>query len=311
MFMDLQVLLAKVETGYGTDAAPTGAANAVLAQNVKINPMEASEVQRQHARPVQGARPSLLIGKHAKISFEVELKGSGVAGTPPACGVFLRACKCAEVIVAATSVTYNPVSQDHESVSIYFYVDGILYKITGARGTWKLKLTAQAIPVIEFSLTGLFTVPTSQVLPTPTYGTQLTQDPQAATSLTTPTFTIGAYAAILRNFTFDAGNDVKTRFLIRSESVIIRGSDEKAEFQIEAVPLATYNPYTLANAGTKQAVTLVHGTGAGKIATLTIPSFLILNPTGLEEVDGVVEHPLRGKCLPGSTGNDQFALAFT
>lgn len=311
MFIDLQLMLAKIEGTYGTDAAPTGAANAILAQNVKWSPFEATEVTRQHARPTQGARPSMLVGKHAKVTFEVELKGSGVAGTPPALGVFLRACKCAEVIVAVTSVTYNPVSSGHESISIYFYVDGILFKMTGARGTWTMKLGVNGIPVIEFVMTGQFTQPSSVAVPTPTYGTQLTQDPQVATSANTPTFTIGGYSAILRDFKFTAGNDVKPRFLIRSESVIIPASDERLEFQIEAVPLATFNPYALAAAETKQAVSLVHGVGAGKISTLQIPNFQLLNPGALEAVDGVVEHPLRGKCVPGATGNDQFTLAFT
>lgn len=312
MFIDLQLMTAKIETVYGTDSAPTGAVNAILAQNVKWSPFEATEVQRQHARPVQGARPSMLVGKHAKVTFEVELKGSGTAGTPPAFGVFLRACKCAEVIVAATSVTYNPVSSGHESISIYFYVDGILFKMTGARGTWQLKLGVNSIPVIEFSMTGLFTQPSAVAVPAPTYGTQLSLDPQVATSANTPTFSIGAYAAaVLRDYKFMAGNDVKPRFLIRLESVVIPASDERLEFQIAAVPLATFNPYAIAAAETKQAVSLVHGVGAGKIATLNIPNFQLLNPAGLESVDGVVEHPLRGKCLPGTAGNDQFTLAFT
>jgi hypothetical protein len=197
-------------------------------------------------------------------------------------------------------------------LSIYFYVDGILFKITGARGTWKIKLNANGIAVIEFMMTGLFTQPGSAAIPAnPTYGTQLTQDPQVANTANTPTFTIGGYAAILRNFTFDAGNEVKTRFLIRSESVIIPASDEKVEFQIEAVPLAQFDPYSIANAGGTQALSLVHGVGAGKIATLSIPTFQLLNPGGLEAVDGIVEHPLRGKALPGSVANSQFSLSFT
>ncbi len=312
MLWDLQLITAKEETTYGTDSAPTGAANAILAQNVKLTPMAATEVTRQHARPFQGARPALLVGKHMKITFEVEAKGSGTAGTTPGFGVLLRSCKMAEVIVAATSVTYSPVSSNHKSCSLYFYIDGILFKIIGARGDWKYKLNADGIVVIEFTFTGLFTKPSSVAVPAPTWGTQMTQIPQEATTETVPTFSIGAFGTGgLRSLTFSAGNEVKYRNIVRRRQVIIPGSDETLEFQIEAEALATFDPFALADAGTPQAVTIVHGIGAGKIVTLSVPRLQILNPGDLTQQDGILEYALRGKCLPSDTGNDQFTLAFT
>lgn len=311
MFERLQLMTAKIETVYGSDAGPTGAANAILAQNVRWTPMVAKQVKREHALPFQGARPSLWVGKHVTVTFEVEAKGSGIAGTPPAIGIFLRASKCAEVIVAGTSVTYNPVSSGHESVSIYWYLDGILYKMTGARGTWKYVLNAQGIVVIEFTMTGLFTLPTSQALPTPTLGSQLTQMPQEASTANTPTFTIGAFSPALRSFAFDVRNEVVYRDLVRGEGVIIPDSDEYLQFQIETVGLATYDPYSLAASGTTQAVNLVHGIGAGKIVTLSIPRFELAPPEPLAFQDKVAETPLKGAALPTETGNNNFSLAFT
>jgi hypothetical protein len=312
MFWDIQLITAKEEVTYGTDPVPTGAANSVLAQNVKLTPMAATEVKRQHARPYQGARPSLLVGQHMKISFEVEAKASGTAGTAPGYAVFLRSCKMAEVIVASTSVTYNPVSTAHKSCTIYFYIDGILFKIVGARGDWNYKLNADGIVVIEFMFTGLFTLATDTAIATPTYGTQLTQIPQVATTETVPTFSIGAFVTpALRSFSFNAGNAVVFRNIIRRRQVIITGSDETMEFQIEAEALATFNPYSLASAMTPQAVSLVHGVGVGKIVTLSAPRLQILNPGDLSQQDGVVENTLRGICQPSDTGNDQFTLAFT
>lgn len=312
MFWDLQLITAKEETTYGVDAAPTGAANAILVQNVKLTPMAATEVERAHARPYQGARPSQLVGKHAKITFEVEAKGSGTAGTAPGYGVLLRSCKMAEVIVASTSVTYNPVSSGHKSCSIYFYVDGLLFKLVGCRGDWKYKLNADGIVVIEFTFTGIFVQPTDTAVPAPTYGQQLTQVPQLATTENTPTFSVGAFTtAALRSMNFNAGNDVKLRSLIRRRQVIIPGSSETLDFQIEAELLATFNPFSAAEAGTTVAVTCVHGVGAGRVVTLSAPRYQILNPGDLTQQDGVLEYQLRGKCLPSDTGNDQFTLAFT
>ena len=309
---DMQAMMSKIETVYGTDSVPTGAVNAVLGQNVRLTPMEATEVKRQHARPYQGNRPSMLVGKQSRITFEVEAKASGTAGTPPGYGVFLRSCKCAEVVVAATSVTYNGISGNGDSCSIYFNVDGTLYKMTGCRGTFQYKLNADGIVVIEFTMTGLFTLPSSQALPTMTYGEQLTQIPQVAVTENVPTFSIGAFAtAALRSFTFNKGNEVKYRGLIRRRQIILPTCAEAVEFQIEAEALATFNPYAIADSEVPQAISLVHGVGAGKIVSLTMPLVQILNPGDLSQQDGIVENALRGNVLPSSTGNDQFTLAFT
>lgn len=216
------------------------------------------------------------------------------------------------MVVATTSVTYNGISGNGESCSIYFNVDGTLYKIVGARGTFQYKLNADGIVVIEFTMTGLFTLPTSQALPALTYGAQMAEIPQVAVTENVPTFTIGAFAtAALRNFTFNKANEVKYRGLIRRRQIILPTCAEAVEFQIEAEALATFDPYAIADSEVPQAISLVHGIGAGKIVTLTMPSVQILNPGDLTQVDGVVETSLRGNVLPGSAGNDQFTLAFT
>lgn len=309
-FWRLQAMLAKIETVYGTDPTPTGAANAILAEDVRLQPMEGQDVVRGHERPYLAARPTIPAGLHAKLSFKVEVKGSGAAGTAPAWGVLLRACAMAETIVAATSVTYNPVSSAHESATFYFNSDGTNYKLTGARGTFKYVMTAQGVVYLEFEFTGLFSQPAAMAMPTATYGTQLTQMPQVATTANTPTGSIGAYSPVIRSFSFDAGNKVTPRMLIRSESVIIPERSEMIDMVIEAPALATYNPFSLAAAQTSQAISLVHGTGAGKICTLSVPIAQVQRPTGLSEQDGVVEWPL--KFIPLATaGNDQFTLALT
>lgn len=166
--------------------------------------------------------------------------------------------------------------------------------------------------VIEFTMTGLFTLPTSQAMPVLTYGSQMTEIPQVAVTENVPTFSIGAFAtAALRNFTFNKANEVKYRGLIRRRQIILPTCAEAVEFQIEAEPLATFNPFAIADSEAPQAISLVHGLGAGKVVTLTMPSVQILNPGDLANVDSVVETQLRGSVLPTGNGNNQFTLAFT
>ncbi len=310
MFWRLQALLAKIETTYGTDAGPSGAANAILASDVKISPMEGRDVVRDFERPYLGAKPTIPAGLFSKISFKVEVKGSGTAGTAPAIAVFLRACAMQEAVVPGTSVTYTPQSTGHESVTIYFNSDGTNFVFKGARGTFKYVMTAQGVVMLEFEFTGLFSQPAAVAMPVPTYGTQMSQFPQVASSANTPTFTVGGTSLILRQFTLDAGNVVTPRLLIRSESIIIPDRSEKIDLTVEGVALATYNPFALAAAMTSQAISLVHGVGAGKICTLGVGAAQVQRPTGLEQQDGVVEWPLKYVPLLNA-GNDQYSIAFT
>lgn len=310
MYWNEKTLMLKAETTYGVDATPTGAANAILARDVRLSPMEGQDVDRMLELPYMGATGTVPTALHAKLSFKVEVKGSGTAGTAPAFGPILRACGCAEVIVAATSVTYSRVSKNHSSATIYINIGGTLYKLLGARGTCTLRVNAQAIAYLEFDLTGLWTLPIAQAVPAVTLGTQLSSFPQVATSANTPTFTLGGTALVLRSFALNFGNTVSPRFLIGSEGVIIEKIEETMEFTVEAEPLATLNPYQLALNGTLSVLSLVHGTGAGKICTLSVPRTQLQRPSGIEQQQGIVEWPLRGVPLP-NTGNDQFTLAFT
>ncbi|HSV29462.1 MAG TPA: hypothetical protein VLL76_07880, partial [Candidatus Omnitrophota bacterium] len=97
LYWKKKVLLAKKEATYGVDATPL-AANAIRAQDVSINPLEAQANQRAQVSDKMGAAASRLVGKHVKVDFAVELAGGGAAGTPPAYADLLKGCAMAEII---------------------------------------------------------------------------------------------------------------------------------------------------------------------------------------------------------------------
>ncbi|MBW8320117.1 MAG: hypothetical protein K0M47_12445, partial [Rhizobium sp.] len=150
-----RAILVKPETTYGVDAVPTGAANAMQMTNVNFEPLVGEDVNRDLVLPYMGHQGVMLVGNYARISGEVEIAGSGTAGTAPAVGPLLRACALAEVITAATDVKYTPISSLQEAVSIYFNVDGVRHVLLGARGTMTLQLTPKQIPRFVFTMTGL------------------------------------------------------------------------------------------------------------------------------------------------------------
>ncbi|OYY67412.1 hypothetical protein [Sphingomonas sp. 28-63-12] len=89
-FWKSKTILAKMETTYGTDPTPTGAANAILASDVTWSPMEGSDVARNVERGYFAADPTVAAELRCVLTFTVELVGSGTAGTAPAWGPLLR-----------------------------------------------------------------------------------------------------------------------------------------------------------------------------------------------------------------------------
>lgn len=302
-----KILLAKIESTYGTDAVPTGAANAILATNVQLTPMEGSDVSRELDLPNFGAQPTVPAELHARLQFEVELAPSGAAGTAPAWGPLLRACACAETIDAGVSVTYNPVTSGHESVTIHLYIDSTLYTLVGARGTATFGYTAQAIPRITFDFMGLYVQPAEGSRPTPT----LTgfQKPQIVTDTFTG-MTLDSGNFVMRSASLNLGNAVEGRYLVGGEGIIITDRSEVFETTVEAVALTSFDPFQLALDQTDVEVELTHGTGAGRISTLTLPTAQMQRPQGLSNAQNVKEWPLR--LVPQAAGgDDQWTLVLT
>lgn len=303
-----KVILAKIEGAYGTDAVPTGAANAVLAMNVEISPMEGQDVTRDIERPELSADPMIPVGVHVVLSFDVELVGSGTLGTAPAWGPLMRMCGAAQTVTPGVKVEYAPITGNEESGSIYFMIGNTRHVILGARGTFVYTLNANAIPVKRYTMTGLFTVPGEAATIVPVYTAW--QQPQVATKANTPTFTIGGVNFILREFSLDLGNQVEPRMLIGSETIEIVDRAEALRCRVEAVPVSTYNPFQVALNQTLQAVSLIHGTVANKRVQLDLPSCQQKRVTGYEESQGILEWPLEFTPLPVA-GNDQWKITLS
>lgn len=100
LFMRKAVLTAKIESTYGTDAAPAGA-DAVLVRNLSVNPMNANLVGRDVVRPYYGNFEQIPVNASVECSCEIELAGSGSAGTAPKWSTLLRACAFALTLLAS------------------------------------------------------------------------------------------------------------------------------------------------------------------------------------------------------------------
>jgi hypothetical protein len=304
-----RVILAKIETTYGTDPTPTGAANAILVRNLNLNPLEADYADRALIRPYLGRSEQIPTGSRVMVDFEVELQASGTAGTAPGWGVLMRGCAHSETTSAGVSVTYAPISTAMESVTIYFNVDGVLHKLTGARGTVDLSMKVKDIPTLKFTFTGLFNAVSDATLPTPVYTAFKT--PLAVTNVNTTPFTLHGISAVMAELSLSMGGNIVHRTLVGgSEQVLITDRQPQGSISIEANTMAVKNWFSTIGAATLGALDITHGTAAGFKCRLQAPNVQLTSP-GYSDLDGIQMLGMTMNFVPGSSGNDEYSLVMT
>ena len=303
-----RLIQVKGEATYGTDSTPAGT-DALLVRNLEITPIEADVVSRDLIRNYLGNSPQLLANTRVSITFQVELAGSGTAGTPPRYGALLRACGLLEAIVASTSVTYTPRSAGFESATIYFNNDGIRHILTGCRGTFTLNAAVGEIPTIDITMVGVYNAPTDVALPTTTYSQQAS--PLIFRQGNTSAFQFFSYAGCLQSVSFDMANETVYRELVGcTKEILITNRAPAGTVMIEAPSLATKDYFNIAQTETTGNLTFLHGTAAGNRVTFTAGQCDITNPTYADQ-DGVQMLNIPYVAVPTTAGNDELTLAFT
>ena len=205
-----RLLLITPEVTYGTAPSMTGT-DALVVPEIDIVPLEVELKDRELITGYYGNTEKVLSMRMSKATISVEYANSGTRATPPKWGPLLRACGWAETITAATSVEYNLVSGNEESVAMAFYADGVKHILRGSRGTPSLNMEAGEIPKWSFEFTALYTTTTAEANPTATYTGQ--GKPFAFNSENTTPVSIHGFAACLESFSLDMANDVVFRQL--------------------------------------------------------------------------------------------------
>ena len=309
-------ILVKKQPG-DVDPAPT-AVDAVLMTDVSLQPMEGEDVSRNLERPYMGAQEMLAVGLRAVLTGSFEMVGSGSTGVAPGWSMLMRSLGIAEVITADSApgvhdgtVEYTPISDNFEKAAIYVQIGPTRYVLLGAVGTGEISFNAQGIPVCRGTWTGLWSLPSDQA---PVAGIDLSNfvDPQVVTKANTPVYTVDGISFAMRNFGFNLGNDVQGRFLVGVERVLIVDRNETITCTVEAVPMATFNPYAKASQTPKARMPIVlqHGTVVGRKVKFEAPACTLNRPSGIENQQGIVEWPLTFVPLP-TDGNDQWTITLS
>lgn len=391
-----RLIVGKIESSYGVDSNPTGAANALLCRNVDLVPLEGKSVDLAYIRPYFGAAKKLRVESYAKLSFELDFvgKAGGIAGVAQPWGFLLRSCGCSETVSAAdvdgaaqsgstatavklaagasavddlyvgatlcvmlsatpharnivdyngaTKVAtldsalpgapslgdgykiypytyYQPITDSPESCTLYFYIDGVLHVLLGARGTFSAGLKVGEAPSLKFELTGLLGTIADATAPTPTltaFGEPLAVGPTNTGGLIVHGYT----GAIGQEFTLEAGNQVTFRQLIGLQEVALTDRASKGSCVVEATTVAAKDWWTPASAGTTGRYAIQHGTPGptvsgsvpwstytnGDTVRIDIPAAQPTDPK-YQESDGVAMLSM-GMNIPPASGNDEWRI---
>ena len=169
-----KLLVVKAQAGVDILATPAAVDSAILATGVELQPVQGDTVSRELERTYYGASPEINVNVRQSLSFSVEY-ASGGAGVEPGWGLLLRAAGMgpasdvpavaedssvgSEMAAVPALKRYAPITGGEEKVSIFLWIDGVLHKLGGCRGTFTLSLGANGVPRIAFEFTGSFSDP--------------------------------------------------------------------------------------------------------------------------------------------------------
>lgn len=298
------VIIAKIETVYGTDSVPLGA-NAIGVTDLKVEPAKGTKKKREIIYPDFSTQPHIITQQHQAVSFTVELKGGGAAGTAPECGALLRSCMLEETISAGVSVAYQPRSADFESCTIYVNQDGVLHKLLGCRGTVQFNVSGGEYPTASFSFLALAVAPADVAPVVPVY----TAVVPVEVNNTNTDFSFGGYTAVLHKLQVDLGVTTKFRELPNQTATIMTtGRDCKGSLVMDAMMNADHNYWTSWSTAAALAMTMTHGATAGNIVEIAAPKVQMDN-VDYGDVDDILTFntPIS---LTRNAGDDEMTITF-
>lgn len=303
-------LYAKPEVTYATLVAPAVAADVLRVFDLELKALEADTQEDEVAQTSWGNSELFHVGEHVSLSFKMYLVGPGAgnSGDEPAWALPYRCCGNAVTLTVDTDATYNHISVDGESMTVYVNIGANRHPITGWRGSVTTKFDAKKRCYLEFKGMGLFNVAAVKSTINPdvsdiVYPLTVGED---YTSVTLHGVTVN-----MVSFSYDQGNDIKFIEVTGYKGIDVDDRKPKAEIVIMAPPVATQNWFTVALAGTAGPLIIDHGAAAGDGKHIRIEQQRVqLVKPEYTKVDGkwglkMGLHPLPGE---DTAGNDEHLL---
>jgi hypothetical protein len=270
-------LTAAINTGaYGADAIAAGTGLAMLTSNLAINPIEGETQERLLDDGRLGNKPVAMIGTHVKITGSIEVAGAGTADAIPAYNPIMVACGYAANILADSVEIGRPNPGTEQDVTFYVYLDGVVHRVTGARGTLSTTINVNEIPMREFDITGIY-AGHDAAGSFPDADFSQFRVPVKVGAMHT-TLIIGGETLKMLEFELTDNNEINYDEDTVAEGVYLTDYAIEGRVLIEAPLVSDYDPIAICLAQTQLALQLTHGTDAGFIEQFDAPTIQLMRP---------------------------------
>jgi hypothetical protein len=301
-----KVILVEAEVTEGTDPTPTVALDAFRVLNYQPTFMDADQKVRALEKAFFGADPVAMAAFKRGATFDMEIHGGGLAAgtTVPPWMRMLRFCGFAAAVVGANAVTQAPTTSSITSATHYGWIDDLLLKTLGMRGSVGFTIEDDEYPRLSFNTLGRppATLAEQSVPGNPTISGYI--DPVLASTENT-TFTYDGFAAPLRRFTMSDNATLEMRSLINPQDrVIYSGRAWRGEIVVEVGDLTAKNYFTGIREGTTKAAQVVHGVTPGNIVQVDTPRLQVTGNVALSQEQNRLMATFPVTALP-NTGNDE------
>lgn len=282
----VKAFAAKKEVTYGTDSNPTLAADAILTRNFQAQPIETDRLERHLDTGTWGQQPTVATNERQSMTFEVEMAGSGAAGTAPRWMTLLEACGMAAPTLTASvdaQQKFAARGAAQTALSLRHYVGDQMRKGVGARGSWTLDMTAGATPFLSFSLMALIPTSTPFSVSAPS-GANFSawKQPLEVNTLNT-TMLLDSYAMVVRSLRIASNLQTSLRNLVGARYINRGPHGVTAEAVIEAPSVAAKDYIAALRSSAIAPLAVTHGTIAGNIVQINAPRAQVASIAESEE----------------------------
>tara|TARA_Y100000593_G_C4308830_1_gene337256 strand:+ start:462 stop:1394 length:933 start_codon:yes stop_codon:yes gene_type:complete len=307
LFKNKMILGVKVESTKGTAVVPVGG-DAIIAYDVSFK-KEVTMAERRGGGASLGHTHGQVIDstRAGRATFTTELKSDGTSPywTNESQTLF-NACG-----LSLSTATYTPSSSfsTHTTITLYQWLDGKLYAIYGAMGTFTIKNESGGRVLVDWDFLGIWASPTDTSIPTPTWETATpmrTNDSSGSLTVHSDSIKVGS-------FSFDVGNEVGLREDVGAAggaiSAIITSRNPTCSIDPEDDTVANHDFYGKWLAGTQAALAIAVTDGTDTM-TLTLPKFQY---TELTQADrhGIATLDATGVAIQNSAADDEFTMVMS
>ncbi len=307
ILVERTLVLAKLETTYGTDANPSPSTDFVAVRDVSVTP-DVTYLDPGAQDGSLSPRSGRIGSRSVTVSFTHDLQMNPTSPNTPPIDAFLRACGLgASTDSTSPSTTYAPISTGFPSATIYVYFDGLLWKIVGARGTVTLNFTAGEFATLEFTFHGRYLPPVDMTFPA------TWTDPGGAPLVCVGgTVTWNNTPLHVETVTLDVGNDIQLYPSISAEHGVYEAAivnrDPSGTINPEMTAVATMDWHSLMFTPTLQKLEVQLSDESGNTVTLAVPKAQITE-IGHGDRNGIRTWDITYKPIRTS-GDDEFTVTF-